>query len=87
MDAGPAKTRPRFTAGVRPIQIPMIMTDDQVTTLETFYTTTLAGGALKFDFRLPRTGAVVTYRFTGPPQWTLVESKRWRVTLPLEVLP
>lgn len=87
MDAGPAKVRRRFTAGVRAVIVPLLLDDAQVTTLDEFFTTTLAGGALRFDHVLPRTGAVVQYRFTAPPEYELIAPSKWRATLKLEVLP
>lgn len=87
MDAGPAKVRRRFTAGVREIAFPMLLDEAQVTALDEFYVTALAGGALRFDHALPRTGAVVQYRFIAPPEYELIAPMRWRATLKLEVLP
>ena len=88
MDAGPAKTRQRFTAGVRPIQERIRMSWDQVATLDTFYVTTLSNGALKFDWVHPRTAAVSVYRFTAAPSWRpSSRGKAWDVTMQLEIMP
>ena len=62
MDAGPPKARRRFSAGIRKLDMKMIMTAAQVATLDAFYVTTLSGGALTFDYAHPRTGATETYR-------------------------
>ena len=87
MDSGPAKLRRRFTAGVRPIEVPLVLDDGQLDALADFFETTTAGGTLRFDFVDPRSGAAVKCRFVGPPDYDLIAPTRWRVTLKLEVLP
>ena len=88
MDAGPARVRPRYTAGVRPIMGKIRCTKTQVATLDTFYVTTLVFGSLPFDWISGRTGATVSYRFTKPPQYKPEGTKDlWTVTLELEVMP
>lgn len=87
MDAGPAKTRRRFTASVRPLRVTMPLTRAQVALLDTFYTDTLEGGALEFTWTHPRTLAAVTLRFVSPPQPVPDSGAWWRVDLDLEVLP
>ena len=87
MDAGPDKLRRRSTAGVRAIAFPLLLTDAQVNTLDHFYLVDLAGGALRFDLALPRTGGAVQMRFTAPPAYTLVAASKWQAVLRLEVLP
>lgn len=69
MDAGPAKVRRRYTAGVRPFNCTFFMTKAQVATLETFYVTTLTGGADAFDWAHPRTGVTESWRFVAPPEY------------------
>lgn len=88
MDAGPAKVRRRFTAGVRTFKVGSAMTRAQVATLDTFFVTTVQGGALSFDWTHPRTQAAATFRFTRPPR-TAPEAggQRWRVELELEIMP
>ncbi len=87
MDAGPDKVRRRFTAAPRPVRGTMAMTGAQVATLESFFDTTLQGGALPFDWTHPRTGAAVTCRFIEPPEVLAKSTDRYRVSLVLEVLP
>jgi hypothetical protein len=86
MDTGPAKVRRRATAGVRKMTLESLMTTAQVATLDTFFTTTLLDGSLPFDWTSPRTGATVTFMFTGPPDWGTAGAQ-WRVNLPLEIRP
>ncbi len=57
-------------------------------TLDDFYASTLAGGALQFDWVHPRTSAALAYRFVEPPAYAPVARGRlWTATLKLEVLP
>lgn len=87
MEAGPAKVRQRFTAAPRPVQGELVLTESQANTLDTFYVTTLAGGALRFGWRHPRTDAAVTYRFTEPPSYQQIGALQYRVAMKLEILP
>ncbi len=87
MDAGPAKLRRRFTAGVRPVTTTLILTQTQKATLSTFFGTTLSGGALSFDWVLPNTATTATYRFTGPPVYQALGNNLFSAQLNLEVLP
>ncbi len=80
MDAGPAKVRRRFTAGVRPLSLQI--------DLDGFFGTTLLGGALAFDWVHPRTQAAVTLRFVRPPAYRpLASDAAWQAVLQLEILP
>lgn len=87
MEAGPAKTRPRSTAGVRTIGGTMLLTQAQTETFQTFFEDTVRFGALRFDFPDPRTGETAVVRFTRPPQLTHVAGPTWSLRLDLEVLP
>ncbi len=87
MDAGPAKLRRRFTAGVRPLEVALVLSEAQVAALDNFYVGDLAGGALSFDHFVPRTGAQAKLRFVAPPEYELAAPSIWRARLRLEVLP
>lgn len=87
MDAGPVKIRRRFTAGVRPIVGKMKMKSSELATFDTFFNTTLNGGALPFDWTHPRTGVAATYRFTEEPEYTADEGDWWLVSMKLEIMP
>ncbi len=54
MDAGPAKVRRRFTAGVRPVGGLLVLTDDQVGVLDGFFLNDCAGGAVAFSWTMQR---------------------------------
>jgi hypothetical protein len=90
MDAGPAKVRRRFTAGVTTFQVSLPMTTAQVATFETFFSTTIAGGALAFDWVHPRTRAAVSMRIVTPPPPKIrpeAGAKTWTVGFSVEILP
>jgi hypothetical protein len=87
MEQGPAKLRQRTTAGVRTLSVGYLLSAAQVATLETFYLTTLSGGAAAFDFTHPRTGAGVSCRFVRPPEYAAVNGNYFRAALELEILP
>jgi len=84
MDAGPAKTRRRFTCQVTPIKGKMVLTTAQKGYIETFYNTTTAGGSLSFTF--PHDGADVL-RFVSPPVITPFAAIDWEAAFELEKLP
>jgi hypothetical protein len=88
MDAGPAKVRRRFTAGVEPVSGTMIMDATELAALDTFYNTTLLGGSLRFSWTKPPAHTVsCEMRFTEPPTWTAVEPGTYEVSMSFEVLP
>lgn len=86
-DTGPPKVRRRFSAGVRPINGRQLLTKAQVATLDTFYVTTLTGGALAFDWVHPRTQAAASLRFVGPPVYTCLGPDAYYAAYQLEILP
>lgn len=89
MDAGPAKQRNRFTAGVRKFRFTLDLTRDQVAAFDTFFNVTLEGGTMAFTWIHPRTLAAVSFRFdaTKPPEYIPVSQQDWRIPLELEILP
>lgn len=87
MDTGPAKTRRRFTAAVRPVKYPLLLTTAQTETLDDFFVNTLASGALSFTHIHPRTTLAATYRIIGKPQYIPVSGSKWTTILDLEILP
>jgi len=86
-DSGPAKIRRRTTANIRPYKTTLRMTGTQVSTLETFYITTLVGGSLAFDWNEPRSQAVKSFRFVSSPKYSARGGDFWNVSLDLEQLP
>ena len=66
-DIGPEKRRRRTSVGVEKMSTVWELDGTQVTTLETFYYTTLEGGTLSFDGTHPRTGAAAPVLWMGAP--------------------
>ena len=87
MDAGPAKVRRRFTAGVTPISAQQMITKSQVSTFETFYNTTLLGGTLRFSWTDPISTATVEARFVSPPKIIALGGMMFQLSMSLEILP
>lgn len=91
VDIGPAKTRRRSAAAPYPITANFVLTASQAADLDTFANTTLMGGALRFEWQHPRTGATIECRIV-PSDKDLVKFTpegplRWRASMTLEVLP
>lgn len=87
MEQGPAKVRRRTTAAVRRLTLSYILDKDEIVSLETFFVTTLMGGALSFTFTHPRTAVVETCRFTKPPGYAALNGNFFKVDIELEILP
>lgn len=89
MDAGPAKTRRRATAGVRRIAARYAMSEEQLGRFLDFFEHDLADGAVPVWMPHPRTGETVRVSLAASePEWTpLGTGPRWAVALQLEVLP
>ncbi len=86
MDAGPKKSRRRFSAGYTAMSINIDMTGAQVAILKTFYYTTLAV-VLPFDWIDHTTRTTATYVFLEPPGYSPLAADWWRVSLQLEQQP
>jgi len=87
MDTGPAKVRRRNTAGAYQVSGQQYLTAAQLSTLKTFYQSTLLDGSLRFAWTDPLDSeTAVEMRFVEPPTWTKVEGYIL-VTYTFEVLP
>jgi hypothetical protein len=84
MDAGPDKVRKRSTAAPVLFQLAYNMTPTQVSTLETFFSTTINDGVNSFTMANPRTGATENFRITAPPQITISSGANYRVLISME---
>lgn len=87
MDVSIAKQRRRFSAVEWRIQAVIKLTDAQLDTFWTFYDTTLAGGALTFDWVLPSDDSAAELRFVGEPKEVASTASVATVSLDLESLP
>jgi len=68
MDAGPVKTRRRYTASIKVFSGKMLLDESARAELERFYMITLADGVLRFNFTDPQTLETAEFRFTEPYQ-------------------
>jgi hypothetical protein len=88
MDQGPAKTRRRSTAGVKPVKIETPpYTAAQVAVFDDFFVDDIASGASTFTMENPRTETTETFRFVSEPVYTALENEMFRITLDLEQMP
>jgi|SaaInlStandDraft_3_1057020.scaffolds.fasta_scaffold35421_2 hypothetical protein len=87
MDVGLAKVRKRSTAAPVRFQLAYNMTATQVTTLETFFNTTINDGVDQFTMANPRTTVSENFRITAPPQITISSGTNYRVVITMERLP
>lgn len=94
MDAGPVKTRRRFTAGTRELAYSHRVTLAQADTFEDFFYNDIAAGALPFDIEQPRTGQTVSVLIKtgkGQPPYELTPAEtgvcQYILSMTLEVQP
>ena len=87
MDAGPAKTRQRFTTGVGRLTGSILLTKEQVPVLRTFYAVDIEGGALPFEWVHPLDHTARLFRITEPPTISYVSTRYSRASIALEMLP
>ncbi len=86
MDVGPPKRRRRYTAELVQYQMMVLLTEAQLATFETFYTSTLSHGADAFDWVDHRAGTTLEYAFVGRPQYTPAGGGLWEVSFTLEAM-
>lgn len=87
MDAGPAKTRQRFTRIQREMSVSFTLTSEQRRTFYTFLGT-IKGGALSFNMKDPASNDILVVRIKGGiKSMAYVSPDIWRVAFDLEVLP
>lgn len=86
MEVGPSKIRRRDVSA--PVLIVGNITVDETEygLLTTFYNTTVAGGALPFDWVHPITGASVEMLFTQPPRISARSGDHYTINLNLEII-
>jgi len=87
MSVGPVKTRRRDVAATWPVQGNINLQKEQLATLTTFFRSTLADGALPFDWVDPITDSAVTFLFKTAPKYSALGKGWFRVSLDLEVQP
>lgn len=93
MDAGPAKMRRRYTARIKTIDAPLVLTGAELKILEAWYENEIGDGTLPFIWEHPLTDVVVEFRFREELQpFRLdvgggVDDRVWIGTLKLEIMP
>lgn len=91
MDAGPSKSRRRFTAAARAVPVTYsLLTRAQIDAFENFFDNDIAAGALPFDWPQPRTEAMVSVVISGNPPYEITPQGSgvyWRLTMTLEIQP
>ena len=87
MDAGPAKVRRRFTAGVRKLGMSMLLTKAQIAILDTFVVTTTNGGADQWTWENPRTKVTTSFRFVNLPTYKTHGGDDWTANFQVDILP
>ena len=87
MEAGAAKTRRRFTAAPRQIEVTFRVNAAQAATFKSFFEETTAGGALPFDWVHPREGTSAEFRFVEAPRVYAVTGTLFSVAVKLEQMP
>lgn len=85
MEVGPDKARRRDVSAPEPVAGTIIVDETQYDLLVAFFNTTIAGGALPFDWVHPITGVAAEMRITGPPQITARSGDYYDVKLSLEI--
>ena len=89
-DIGPPISRTRSTAVVDELAGTMLLSEAQLSTLKTFYRTTLGQGALAFNFpdqSAANTLALMKFPKGRGPRWSEVGPDLYRVQISLVVLP
>lgn len=86
MDAGPAKTRQRYSVSIKNFIGSVILNEEQREILETWYKTTLANGALRFVMKDPQTLLTGEFRFVEDYEEDSTGDGLWTIRLPLEKL-
>lgn len=89
MDAGPAKSRRRFTAASRTIPVRYLLTEEQTHFFEDWFEIDLAGGSLPFDWVPGRQRSAVSAVIVGDPPYTLTPAggEWWQLAFSVEVQP
>lgn len=87
MDAGPAKQRLRYTAVPKQFTAVITVTEAKRELFDSFFTSTLSYGTLRFVMKNPQTLATEEFRFTDTYKEKENGAGLWDITMPLERLP
>lgn len=87
MDAGPAKVRRRYTAGVTDYAMEYVFTPEEMLIWEGFYNA-IGFGVTPFDFPDPRKyWETITVRLVEPPSYKHLGAGYYSVSMKMEKLP
>lgn len=87
MEVGPPKTRKRLTANSTPVKGSIIVTKAQRAIFNTFFHSTIAGGAIKFTWEHPITGTTVKMKIIGQPKITPLGGDYFKIDMDFHILP
>lgn len=83
MDQGKAKTRRRYTAGVRNFTVQLFMTTAQVAIFDAFQSDECYDNAISFTWVSPRTGESGSFRIVDEPSF-VPKGPNWIVSFAME---
>lgn len=87
MDAGRPKTRLAWTADVRELNIPIVLSTAEKAIFTAFYEITIARGSLEFTWTDPDDDTTtITFKFKSRPALTKVAGT-WKGMMNFEILP
>lgn len=82
---GTVQTRQKFTRVRTTFTVSWgNLPDEHKQTLETFFKSTVKGGALPFNWTHPQSNTVKVVRFTEPPKFDLTVLHYWNVSISLQ---
>ena len=87
MDAGPAKVRLRFTSAYEDVSGSVVLTQEELSVLQTFFRTACKKGAVRFNMMHPITSEIKEFRFKSTPDLSPSGDGNFIVSLELEALP
>ena len=87
MDAGPVKTRPRYTKEQMLISGKLRLDFTQKQELDIFYKYNLSNGSLPFQWKDPISEQDMIFRFTEPPKYSPEGGQSLIAELSLEEIP
>ncbi len=83
MDAGPQKTRRRYTVQTKNFDGYIVITESQREVLEDWFDNTIGSGSLRFKMKNPQTLQVEEFRFREDYSEESSDGL-WKIVLPLE---
>lgn len=82
-DVGIGQLRRKASTNSQIVSFSMLMTAVQITTLDTFYNSTLGGGVYEFELKDPVSGVAKNYTFMEPYRVEHLATNNYRVSMVL----